>query len=106
MLQNSGIDFQKMKKKGIPPVYFAEKVTSSGLVLNERINWICFHGCYDFAYLLKLMMNDNLPHDRQLFNTFMKAFFPNVYDIKAFQTEFPDILEGGGLNRIAASLDI
>jgi CCR4-NOT transcription complex subunit 7/8 len=27
MLKDSGIDFQKLKRRGIPPLYFAEKVT-------------------------------------------------------------------------------
>lgn len=52
------------------------------------------------------MMNEPLPTERNLFNQYMKAFFPNVYDIKAFQLEFPEMLEGGGLNRIATLLDI
>lgn len=58
VLKDSGIDFQKLKHRGISPLYFAEKVISSGLVLNDNLYWLCFHGNYDFAYLLKLMMNE------------------------------------------------
>jgi len=61
MLKDSGIDFDRLKRKGISPFTFAEKVMQSGLVLNERVHWICFHGNYDFAYYLKIMMNDYLP---------------------------------------------
>lgn len=64
LLQNSGIDFNKLRDHGINPFYFAEKVTNSGLVLNDRLTWICFHGCYDFAYLLKIMTNEHLPMSR------------------------------------------
>jgi CCR4-NOT transcription complex subunit 7/8 len=106
LLQSSGIDFAKLKVKGIPPLYFGEKVTQSGLVLNEKVHWICFHGCYDFAYILKVMMNESLPMNRDMFFHYMKLFFPNIYDIKSFQHEFQDHFEGGGLNRIADLLDI
>lgn len=61
MLKESGINFQTLKNRGIPPLYFAEKVTQSGMVLNDRVNWICFHGSFDFAYFLKVLMNDYLP---------------------------------------------
>ena len=58
ILKESGIDFQRLKRRGMSPMYFAEKVTQSGLVLNDNLYWLCFHGNYDFAYLLKVMMND------------------------------------------------
>lgn len=101
LLQSCGIDFSKLKRHGIHPLYFAEKVTQSGLVLNERVHWICFHGCYDFAYFLKVMMNEALPKTREHFKSFLKIFFPNIYDIKSFQHEFSDLFESGGLNRLA-----
>lgn len=106
LLQNCGIDFAKLKRNGISPLYFAEKVTQSGLVLNDKVYWICFHGCYDFAYLLKIMMNETLPSNRTEFNRFLRLFFPNIYDIKSFQNEFSGMFEGGGLNRLADLLDI
>lgn len=83
MLKDSGIDFLKLKRHGINPVFFAEKVTQSGLVLNDRLNWICFHGGFDFAYFLKVMMNETLPNERDMFHKLLKLFFPNVYDIKS-----------------------
>ncbi len=61
MLKDCGIDFEKLKTRGINPRYFAEKVTMSGLIINPNIKWICYHGCYDFAYLLKIAMNEELP---------------------------------------------
>ena len=106
LLQNCGIDFNRLKRQGIQPLYFAEKVTQSGLVLNDKIHWICFHGCYDFGYFLKLMMNEVLPNNRETFFSYLKIFFPNIYDIKSFQNEFHELYEGGGLNRLADVLDI
>jgi CCR4-NOT transcription complex subunit 7/8 len=61
MLKEHGIDFTSLKHRGISPLYFAEKVMQSGIVLNDKVHWICFHGSYDFAYFLKIMMNDYLP---------------------------------------------
>ncbi|CDW81835.1 caf1-domain-containing protein [Stylonychia lemnae] len=106
LLQNCGIDFQKLKRHGIHPLYFAEKVITSGLILNDRVHWICFHGCYDFAYLLKIVMNELLPKSKENFNQNLKMLFPNIYDIKSFQHEFSDLFESGGLNRIADLLGI
>lgn len=106
LLQSCGIDFQKLKRRGINPLYFAEKITLSGLVLNDKVSWICFHGCYDFAYLLKIMMNENLPVSREQFYKYLRIFFPNIYDLKSFQHEFSNHFESGGLNRIADMLDV
>jgi CCR4-NOT transcription complex subunit 7/8 len=95
----------KLKRRGIDPVYFAEKVTQSGLVLNERVHWICFHGCYDFAYLMKIMMNEYLPQSKDNFLKYLSIFFPHIYDIKSFSHEISANLEGG-LNKIADILGI
>ena len=65
-------------------MYFAEKVTASGLVLTDKVHWICFHGCYDFAYFLRVMMNEDLPVSKDVFNQYLKTFFPKIYDIKCF----------------------
>ena len=56
ILYNSGIDFKLMKNKGIHHSLFAEYLLISGLVLNEKITWICFNGSSDFAYLLKYLI--------------------------------------------------
>lgn len=105
LLKDCGIDFQKLKRRGIHPLYFAEKITQSGLVLNDKVHWICFHGCYDFAYLLKIMMNEYLPPNRDQFRKFLELFFPRIYDLKSFAQEFSPSFEGG-LNRMADNLGI
>jgi CCR4-NOT transcription complex subunit 7/8 len=106
MLKDSGIDFDRLKRKGISPFTFAEKVMQSGLVLNDRVHWICFHGNYDFAYYLKIMMNDYLPSTREQFFEYIRLFFPNVYDLKTIVPMLHPMLDGLGLNRIADSLGI
>jgi hypothetical protein len=52
------------------------------------------------------MMNELLPKSKENFYQLLKIFFPNIYDIKTFQHEFSDVIETGGLNRIADQLGI
>ena len=40
---------------------FAEYLEASGFVYNKNITWIFFHGSLDIAYLLRLLMNRQLP---------------------------------------------
>lgn len=57
MLKEAGINFEEMSNRGIEPTRFADEFISSGMVMNEDINWITFHGAFDFAYLIKLVSN-------------------------------------------------
>lgn len=104
MLYNSGIDFNLMKNKGIPHSLFAEYLIISGLVLNENITWICFNGISDFAYLLKYLINDNLPEDEDGFIDLINLYFPNLYDIKYLVND--NEAYKGGLNKLAKELEV
>lgn len=104
LLNECGIDFEKIKRKGIPYDLFAEYFITSGLVLNEDLVWICFHGSYDFAYLLKIATNSPLPENERLFMDNLSVYFPNIYDIKVL-TKGIDQLQGG-LNRLAQFLEV
>ena len=104
MLFNSGLDFNLMKNKGIPHTLFAEYLITSGLVLNEKITWICFNGSSDFAYLLKYLTNDFLPEDEKEFIDLINLYFPNIYDIKYLLND--NEIYKGGLNRLAKELDV
>ncbi|MCQ2821412.1 MAG: hypothetical protein MJ252_29480 [archaeon] len=104
MLCECGIDFHKLKRKGIDHKTFAEYLTISGLVLNPEVHWISFHGSYDFAYMFRLLINDALPEDQNEFTKNLVEYFPNHYDIRIL-TQGKDNLKGG-LNKIAQTLDI
>ena len=43
LLNNSGIQFSRHKEEGIDMTYFAELLTTSGIVLNEDVKFISFH---------------------------------------------------------------
>lgn len=81
-LKLSGINFEKHQSLGIELLHFGEVIMSSGLVMNEDVKWISFHGCYDFAYLLKILTCCALPHSEGEFFDLLHDFFPSLYDIK------------------------
>lgn len=104
MLTNSGINFEKLRTKGIHYDLFAEYFLVSGLLLNEQVTWISFNGFSDFAYLLKLAINDQLPKTEDKFEELLKLYFPNVYDIKILVMNHHFLK--GGLNKIANELKL
>ena len=87
MLKDAGIKFEFLAEQGIEPLKLAESIISSGLVLNEDINWVTFHGSFDFAYLLRLVMNQNLPNNLEGFFHQIKVFFPSIWDLKILASE-------------------
>jgi CCR4-NOT transcription complex subunit 7/8 len=104
LLEFSGIDFNKFFHDGIEQEYFAENIIASGVVLNENVKWITFHGVYDFAYLLKTISNQTLPEDEQTFMEYLFVYFPNFYDLRYMIKNISWLK--GGLSRIASDLDI
>ena len=105
LLSNCGIDFNLLKKNGIHYSTFAEYLTTSGLVLNDTIKWISFNGLSDFAYLLRLLINSNLPDNENDFLSTLTLYIPNYYDIKYIVQNSLDNLKGG-LNKIAQQLGV
>jgi CCR4-NOT transcription complex subunit 7/8 len=81
-LRQAGVDFQRLEIEGIDPFHFGALLVSSGLVCDEDVHWISFHGGYDFGYLTKLLLLLPLPDDEFEFDKFMKKFFPSIYDVK------------------------
>jgi len=81
-LRDAGLDFPRLETEGIDPFVFGSLLVSSGLVCDEDVHWISFHGGYDFGYLTKLLLLLPLPDDEFEFDKFMKKFFPSIYDVK------------------------
>ncbi|KAL8498734.1 hypothetical protein ACS0TY_021892 [Phlomoides rotata] len=104
MLRQSGIDFKKNHELGIDANRFAELLMSSGVVLNDCVDWVTFHSGYDFGYLLKLLTQRSLPDSPSGFFNLLKIYFPVVYDIKHLM-KFCNSLHGG-LNKLAELLDV
>jgi CCR4-NOT transcription complex subunit 7/8 len=104
LLEQCGIDFNKLKRNGIKHKDFSEYFMISGLVLNPDIHWISFHGSYDFGYLLKYLICTNLPETEIEFINLLDIYFINYYDIKTL-VKTKDNLKIG-LNKLAQSLEV
>ena len=104
LLSRSGLNFNAHRERGIDPHHFAELLMTSGLVLCPDVKWICFHGSYDFGYLLRLLTCKPLPEEEDEFMTQLKKFFPNIYDEKFLMTKCEQL--HGGLNKLANDLVI
>ena len=105
MLKKCGIDFDKLKKKGIKHDKFAQYFMVSNLVLNPDVHWVSFQGSYDFGYLLKLLINKDLPQTEDEFIEELNTYFINYYDIRVIVKDNENLLKKG-LNRLAELLEV
>ncbi|WVZ05308.1 hypothetical protein V8G54_018654 [Vigna mungo] len=83
----------------------------SGLLCNNHIHWITFHGAYDFAYLVKVLshrflhVQPLLPPNLGNFLQLVKFFFGHeIYDVKHLVKFCPNLY--GGLDRVSKSLGL
>ena len=103
LLINCGIQFEELNNKGIDDRLFAELLVSSGLVLTDKVEWIAFHGGYDFGYLLKLLTSLALPPTQPEYISLQNIWFPKIYDIKRIMSYSNRY---GGLNPLAADIGV
>lgn len=104
LLISSGIDFNKNKTNGINQKEVMEQFKVAGLVLNPNIIWISFHGGYDFAYLLKNLLDNSLPKNEKEFTKILGYYFPNHYDIRILVKNKNNLK--GSLNKLAQNLSV
>ncbi|CAG7717191.1 unnamed protein product [Allacma fusca] len=103
LLQDAGMQFERHEKEGIDPEDFCYLFLSSGLVLQEEVVWLTYHGGYDFGYLMRILRGQNLPTKSQ-FSEFMKTYFPTCYDLKVLLAGHPTFV--GGLHDISVRLGL
>lgn len=77
----------------------------SGLIVNPEVYWVAFHGSYDFTYLIKTLIMDQLPSKSETFLNYLKHLFPNIYDIKTIINDHED-WKSYSLSRLANELGI
>ncbi|KAF2070175.1 hypothetical protein CYY_008502 [Polysphondylium violaceum] len=105
LLASCGIEFSKIEEDGIEVTDFSELFISSGIILNENIKWICFHGGYDFGYLLKVLTCTDLPKKESEFFDLLKLYFPCIYDVKYLMKSCKS-LGKGSLSGLAEDLNV
>lgn len=105
LLRKQGIDFEKNRTFGIDSVKFVELMMSSGMVCNELVSWIAFHGNYDFGLLMKILTQKCLPENLSEFMVLLKVFFGlQVYDVKCLMMHCDGLY--GGLDQVAMLLGL
>eukprot|EP01016_Furgasonia_blochmanni_P020694 TRINITY_DN2310_c0_g2_i1.p1 TRINITY_DN2310_c0_g2~~TRINITY_DN2310_c0_g2_i1.p1 ORF type:complete len:305 (+),score=63.66 TRINITY_DN2310_c0_g2_i1:176-1090(+) len=105
LLKDSGLNFDRHRSHGINPLTFGEWFNVSGLALNDDVKWISYHGNFDFAYLLKMLTNSELPDTEKGFYDQLKIYFPNFVDLKCMTKDIEQ-LKTGGLSKLASELDV
>ncbi|KAH9360892.1 hypothetical protein HPB48_003609 [Haemaphysalis longicornis] len=103
-LTEHGIQLDKHERDGIDPNEFAQRCTTSGVVLSDSVKCLCFYGPYDFAYLLKVLTGQNLPQEESDFFELIRLYFPVIYDIKCIMPSCPGLR--GGLQSVANALGV
>lgn len=108
LLKKAGLNFDTHKRKGIDPNAFGALLMTSGLVLCDTVFWVCFHGAYDFAYILRVVTGQKkLPDDEKSFFELLEVFFPNIIDIKYLTTVHKELgKKGGGLTKLGDELKL
>jgi CCR4-NOT transcription complex subunit 7/8 len=66
---------------------------------------VCFHGIFDFAYLLKALTGEPfLPHDEAGLKEQLRLYFPSFYDLKVLTTPYEGLQ--GSLSKLCDCLDV
>ncbi|KAH7415800.1 hypothetical protein KP509_14G061800 [Ceratopteris richardii] len=94
LLTESGIDFKRNRRDGIDSRRFGSFLMQFNLVCNPKLNYICYQGDYDFAYLLKLLTGEDMPITKLEFAWKIKAYFGTVCDIRDLQVRHFHIRSG------------
>ncbi|PAV65631.1 hypothetical protein WR25_12323 [Diploscapter pachys] len=108
LLRVAGIDFNRLQTEGISMDVFGELLTTSGLIVDDRVTWLTFSSGYDFGYLLKSITLSDLPREESTFFQFHRSLFPRSYDIKLL-LRMPGCANAklkGGLQEVADQLDV
>ncbi|KAL4633092.1 hypothetical protein ACB092_04G096400 [Castanea dentata] len=76
LLKSQGINFDKNLKEGIDSADFAALMLKYGLLGNHSaFAWVTFHGAYDIAHLMKILIRQPLP----LFDLKHMKFYDGLY---------------------------
>ncbi|KAJ1685259.1 hypothetical protein LUZ63_016649 [Rhynchospora breviuscula] len=99
-------EFLGMQLEPIDSNLFSRLLLSSGLLHNNRITWILFHGAYDIVFFIKLATFwGPLPHSLLDFKSLIMTYLgERILDVKYIISFTPNLY--GGLGEVAAALGI
>lgn len=112
LLESSGIDLKRNSQLGIHSTLLVRLLHDAGLVgLCSTATWVAFHGCYDFAVLLKALFQLTngrpvpLPDSLEVFMGLTRCLFGGyIYDVKCIMRNCDGLY--GGLERVAEKLKV
>ncbi|KAJ0967831.1 hypothetical protein J5N97_024748 [Dioscorea zingiberensis] len=107
LLWSSGIEFERNLLEGIDSHWFVRLLVNYGIVrAGYNVNWVTFHGGYDFAYLIKILTGGNsLSESMKTFFKLVRALFGDDWlDVKHIMKYCDNLY--GGLETMAASLKV
>ncbi|KAM0940410.1 putative poly(A)-specific ribonuclease [Dioscorea sansibarensis] len=107
LLRCSGIDFIRNIVQGVDSHRLASLLIVYGIVGSaSEVNWVTFHGAYDFAYLIKMLSGGaKLPETLEEFLEMVRIYFGEEWwDVKHMM-KYCDCLYGG-LEKVAAALKV
>jgi CCR4-NOT transcription complex subunit 7/8 len=73
--------------------------------LTDEVQWVCFHGVFDFAYLLKMLTGEDLlPSNDFEFKETLQMYFPHIYDLKVLAQPHTNL--NGSLAKLCQELNV
>ncbi|XP_047335862.1 probable CCR4-associated factor 1 homolog 11 [Impatiens glandulifera] len=92
LLRETGIDFVRNKFQGL-------------LCGPSHLNWVTFHGAYDFGFVVKILTQRPLPPNLIMFMSLVREIFGEaVFDLKHIAKFCRGLY--GGLSRLAETLNV
>ncbi|CAK9173612.1 unnamed protein product [Ilex paraguariensis] len=96
------------KRDGVDVYTFADKFCEILVRYGrDRVRWVTFHGLYDLAYMLKIVIRDELPSSIMGYVEHIGHVFGHVYDVKFMAKYCHGLLDGElGLEKLAKLLNV
>jgi len=106
LLDRAGVEFDFLKDHGVTHAAFGELLITSGLVLDDDVMFVTFHGGYALAYLLKLMTCKDMPPTVDQFADAIRLYLPRLRDLRYALHKQKPSWHGGSLDNLAGELGV
>lgn len=106
LLERAGVNFERLETNGIDQQEFGELLISSGLVIQDEVSMVAFHGGYVLAYLWKLMTCKEMPSALEQFVDSLQLFLPTFWDLRLIKSRFDPEWSKGSLDALAHEFNI